>query len=342
MSNYELILEELKRVPDDIEEILNFFKDYKLKEIKFNNILFLGTGGGSRATFDLLLTYLFDKSPYPIFIYQGYEIPNFVNENTLIFSTSYSGETEETISSTIEAFNRTKNIFVITKGGFLESFALKNSLPLIKLKDGYEARHAMHLIFFSILKILSFYFNLDLDSEINDTIKILKVIREKSFDEVNKILDEMKGRIPFIYGSYLFSDSIAERFRRQLNENGKTLSHSNVIPSLHHDEIVGFMDKSLSEKFLIILIRDFYENEKINKRFEITKKVLERFGFKYFEIYPENSTYKLSRMFSIIYKLDLISLEYAKNRGFDPKDVKIIEYLKELMKKWKIMQWVLI
>lgn len=206
-------------------------------------------------------------------------------------------------------------------------------MPLIKLKDGYEARHALHLIFFSILKILSFYLNLDLESEINDTIKTLKGIREKYFDEIKKTVNEMKGRIPFIYGSYLFSDSIAERFRRQLNENGKTLSHSNVIPSLHHDEIVGFMDKTLSEKVYIFLIRDFYENERIKKRFEITKKVLESYGFKYFEIYPENSTYKLSRIFSIIYKLDLISLEYANKRGFDPKDVKIIEYLKELMKK---------
>lgn len=118
MSNYKKILEELKRVPEDIEEILIFFKDFKLKEIKFNNILFLGTGGGSRAAFDLLLTYLFDKSPHPIFIHQGYEIPNFVNENTLVFSVSYSGETEETISSTLEAFKKNKKYFCNNKRRF--------------------------------------------------------------------------------------------------------------------------------------------------------------------------------------------------------------------------------
>lgn len=333
MLNYEQILQEIRRIPDDIEEILEFFKSYNFKKIDFNNIVFLGTGGGSRASFDLILTYLFDKSPYPIFIHQGYEIPNFVNEKTLLFSVSYSGETEETISSTLEGIKRTKNIFVITKGGFLEKFAKENLLSFIKLKDGYEARHAIHLIFFSILKILSFYLNLNIDNEILDTIKILKEMRDKSYDEIKKIVNEMYEKIPFIYGSYLFSDSIAERARRQLNENGKTLSHSNVVPSLHHDEIVGFMDKSLSNKVIVILIRDLYENEKINKRFEITKKVLESYGFKYIEIYPENSEYKLSRMFSIIYKIDIISLEYARVRNFDPKDVKIIEYLKELMKK---------
>ncbi|MCX8095718.1 MAG: hypothetical protein N3D74_05990 [Caldisericia bacterium] len=333
MSNYEYIIEEIKRVPEDIEEILNYFIDFKFKEIKFKNILFLGTGGGSRAAFDLLLTYLFDKSIYPIFIHQGYEIPLFVNEDTLVFSVSYSGETEETISSTIEAYKNTKNIFILTKGGRLEKFARENSLSLIKLKDGYEARHALHIIFFTILKILSFYLKLDLNIEILDTIQTLRKIKECFYDEIKKIINELEGKIPFIYGSYLFSDSIAERLRRQFNENGKTLSHSNVIPSLHHDEIVGFMDKSLSQKVFIIFIRDYYENEKINKRFEITKEVLKSYGFDYFEIYPENSQYKLSRMFSIIYKLDLLSVEYAKKRGFDPKDVKIIEYLKELMKK---------
>ncbi|MDI6861070.1 MAG: SIS domain-containing protein [Caldisericia bacterium] len=333
MSNYEYILEEIKRVPEDIEEILISFKDYDFKEIMFNNILFLGTGGGSRASFDVLLTYLFDKSPYPIFIHQGYEIPSFVNEKTLVFSVSYSGETEETISSTLEALKKTKNIFILTKGGFLEKLAKEKRLFFIKLKDGYEARHALHLIFFSILKILSHYLHLNLDDEIIDTIRTLKEIKKKSHEDIRKIVDEIKGKIPFIYGSYLFSDSLSERLRRQLNENGKTLSHSNIVPSLHHDEIVGFMDNSLSQKVFVILIRDLYEDEKINKRFEITKKVLESYGFKYYEIYPENSLYKLSRMFSIIYKIDLISLEFAKIRDFDPKDVKIIEYLKELMKK---------
>ncbi len=332
MTGYDYVLEELKKIPEDLEELIFSFQSYKHKDYKFNKILFLGTGGGSRASFDILNSYLFDKSPYPIFIHQGYEIPNFVDEETLIFSVSYSGDTEETISSTLKAAERTKNLVIITKGGYLEKIALENNFPIFRLKEGYEARHALHLIFFTILKTLSFYLNFQVDDEIKETISILKKLRDKNLYEINSIINKLINKIPIIYGTYLFSDSIAERFRRQLNENGKTLSHSNVIPPLHHDEIVGFMDKSLNQKVFIFLIRDLHEDEKISKRFEITKKVLYDFGFNFVEIYPEDSGSKLARMFSIIYKLDLISIEFAKERGFDPKDVKIIDLLKEYMK----------
>ncbi|MBC7195497.1 MAG: SIS domain-containing protein, partial [Caldisericia bacterium] len=177
MAGYDYVLDELKRIPEDLEELLLSFQYYKHRDYKFNKIVFLGTGGGSRASFDILNSYLFDKSPYPIFIHQGYEIPNFVDKETLVFSVSYSGDTEETISSTIKAAERTKNLIIITKGGYLEKIALENNYPIFKLKEGYEARHALHLIFFSILKILSFYLNLQVDDEIKETISILKKLR---------------------------------------------------------------------------------------------------------------------------------------------------------------------
>lgn len=75
MDEYQIMFESIYNVPEDIEEIKNYLKDYKIPEFKFNKIVFLGTGGGSRAAFDIISTYLFDKSLYPIFIYQGYEIP---------------------------------------------------------------------------------------------------------------------------------------------------------------------------------------------------------------------------------------------------------------------------
>ncbi len=333
MNGYDYVLNEILKIPSDLEELLISLNSYKHRDYKFKNILFLGTGGGSRAAFDLLYSYFFDKSPYPIIIHQGYEIPNFVNEDTLVFSVSYSGDTEETISSTKKAIEKTRNIVIITKGGFLEKLALENDFPIFKLKDGYEARHCLHLIFFTILKILSLYLKIDVDFEIKSTIDILKKIKDKEFEEVKVLVDKIKGNIPVIYGSYLFSDSIAERFRRQLNENGKTISHSNIIPPMHHDEIVGFMDKELSKKIHIILIRDLNEDEKIKKRFEITKSVLNDFQFSFSEIYPEKSDSKIARMFSIIFKLDLVSINFAKVRDFDPRDVNIIDKLKEYMKK---------
>lgn len=332
MNDLDLMLKSIYNVPEDIEEIRKNLKKFYLPSFEFKNITFLGTGGGSRASFDLLKSYLFDISKYPIDIYQGYEIPEYIDKNSLVIVCSYSGDTEETISSFNKALLRGCKIIAFSKNGELEKISKKFGINFIKLKDGYEARQALHLIFFSILTIIEKIFNLDFSIEVDDLIKALKVQRDEKNEEIDSIAKEMIDKIPIIYGSCNLTDSIGERFRRQLNENGKTISHSNFIPSLHHDEIVGYMDKRFKDLLYIIFLRDYYENEIIKKRFDITKNLLNELGFKTKEIYPENSKSKLTRIFSLIMKVDLISLKFANLRGFNPKDVEIIKKLKELMK----------
>lgn len=332
MDEYKIMFDSIYNVPEDIEEIKNYLKDYKTPDFKFNKIVFLGTGGGSRAAFDVISTYLFDKSPHPIFIYQSYEIPEFIDKETLVIACSYSGETEETISSLEKSIKKTDKIIIFSSNGKLEKISNEKNLPFIKLKKGYEARQALHIIFFSIIIILEKFLKLDFSNDIDEVIKILKIEREKNNSELDEIVNDMINRIPVIYGSSNFSDSIAERFRRQFNENGKILAHSNIIPNLHHDEIVGFMDKKLKDILYIILLRDHFENEKIKKRFDITREILKDYGYKVKEIYPGFNSSKLARIFSLIFKIDLISIKFSKIRGFNPKDVEIIKKLKEMIK----------
>jgi len=332
MNDYEMMFDSIYNVPDDIEEIKNNIKNYKIPDYKFNKIVFLGTGGGSRAAFDVISTYLFDKSPYPYFIHQGYESPEFIDNDTLIVACSYSGDTEETISSFEKSLKKTEKIIIFSSNGKLEKISEEFKIPFIKLKKGYEARQALHIIFFSIILTLDYLLNLNFLKEIDEVIKVIKEIRDKKDIEIDEIVNDMINRIPLIYGSYTFSDCISERFRRQLNENGKIIAHSNIIPNLHHDEIVGFMDKNLKDILYIILIRDYFEEEKIKKRFDITKDLLKSYGFKVKELYPIFNPSILARIFSLIHKIDLISIKFSKVRGFNPKDVEIIKKLKEMMK----------
>ncbi len=95
------------------------------------------------------------------------------------------------------------------------------------------------------------------------------------------------GRIPFIYSSYGFS-ILAECLRRQLAENGKTLAHSNRIPNMHHDEIVGYENMELQNTVLPIFLRDFEEDPLIVKRYSVTKEILKDKGFAILELYPLN------------------------------------------------------
>ena len=54
---------------------------------------------------------------------KDYEIPKFINSNTLVIASSYSGNTEETISALKKCVKKNAEIAIITSGGKLKEFA---------------------------------------------------------------------------------------------------------------------------------------------------------------------------------------------------------------------------
>ncbi|MDI6868205.1 MAG: bifunctional phosphoglucose/phosphomannose isomerase [Coprothermobacterota bacterium] len=327
---------------EGIEEIISLGRqlENEIPRLKFTRTIFLGTGGGSRAALDLLHSYLFHSFPYPFYIYQGYGLPGFVDSETLVFILSHSGETEESLSHFEEARRKTEKILVISAGGTLTRLAQEHGFFCFPVPVGMEARSAMPYLFFAALFLLSKQ-GIPLDEEeIQEAVYTLKMERELLKEEIplssnpaKTLALKLKGLIPFIYGSYGFSDALAERFRRQLAENAKTLAHANIIPNMHHDEIVGYEEKSLRDKVMAVLIRDFLEEKKIRKRFEVTKEVLGERGVPVLEVYPLNKGSKLARLFSLIQLLDYTSIYLALLRGFNPREVAIIKLLKERMKE---------
>jgi glucose/mannose-6-phosphate isomerase len=330
------------QMSDQIEEILKAFSRIKdeIPRFSFSQIIFLGTGGGSRAALDLLHSYLFPVFPYPFYAYQGYNLPGFVNRETLAVLLSHSGETEESLFQFEEACSKTSKILIISGGGRLTQLAKKLGFPCFQVPAGMEARSAMPYLFFATLFGLARQGIPVKEEEILETIEFLQKERELLKEEIptsrnpaKALALKLNGRIPFIYGAYGFSEGIAERLRRQLAENSKMLAHSNIVPNMHHDEIVGFEDKSLKTKVIAVLIRDFFEENRIRKRFDATLELLEEKGFNTLEVFPLNKGSKLARMFSLVQLIDYSSIYLALLRGFNPRDVFIIQKLKERMKE---------
>ncbi|MCR4428368.1 MAG: bifunctional phosphoglucose/phosphomannose isomerase [Caldiserica bacterium] len=305
-----------------------------------SKIFFSGTGGGSRSSFDLLRSFLLDRLPLPLYVHQGYDLPGFVDSQTLAIFMSHSGNTEEVLSCFNQALSRTKNIVVITGGGEAEKIALKEGLPLIKVPIGMEARSAIGFLFLSLLRLLSRIFpGIWNQEETGEVVENLKKERESLKKETPVFLNpakkmalKLQGKIPLIYGFAGFSEGIALRFQRQLAENGKALSHANLLPDMHHDEIVGFQDPFYCQQSIGILIRDFFEPEKICLRFKVTRAIFGEKGIPFLEVFPGNRGSKLSRMFSLVQLLDFVSLYFGIVRGFNPKDVRIIGDIKDKMR----------
>ena len=285
---------------------------------KVDKIVVAGMGG-SAVGGDLLKLYLHDLK-IPIMTVRDYKLPNFVDENTLVFAVSYSGNTEETLSALKDAKEKGAKIIGITSGGKLEGECEK----VIKIPFGLQPRAALAYLFFPMLGVLhnSNIVNVK-NSELNEMLAIVKN-SEKFDSEGEALAKKIKEKIPIVYASQLL-EPVAFRWKTQVNENAKMPCFYNVFSEMNHNEIAGY--KGMDRKFVAVLLKDKHDNESIKKRMKICKELMEeRVNVEEVEVKGESL---LARMISTVYLGDFVSYYLAVWNRVDPSPVEIIEKMKK-------------
>jgi glucose/mannose-6-phosphate isomerase len=300
-----------------------------LKDKKFNSIIVTGLGG-SAISGDLMSNFLGSELTIPFIVNRNYHLPSFADKNTLLIVSSYSGNTEETISVFNEGIRKKCSIICITTGGKIGKTALENSIPTVNVTPGFQPRYSLGLSFFSLLKILQ---ELSIiPSQDSIVTKITSLWKEKGIqlsNEPNKAIDiarKLIGFIPVIYSAADVTSAIGYRIKCQFNENSKLHAFHNVIPELNHNEIIGwesFQDKQFNAKLILILDKTYHPQ--IKKRFDITASLISS-EIIYLESNEEDFK---SRLMDLIYLGDWISYYLALFRGFDPTEIENINILKE-------------
>ncbi|MCM8783725.1 MAG: bifunctional phosphoglucose/phosphomannose isomerase [Candidatus Omnitrophica bacterium] len=307
---------------------------------QFNNIVFSGMGGSAIGG-DIIRTYCLYKLNLPIFVFRNYNLPSFINEDTLFFACSYSGNTEETIASFQEARRKKAKIVVISSGGELITLAQRKNIPFIKIPSGYPPRQSLgYFVFVPLYLLQKIKILNNLEPELEETFYLLERMRDKKLSpEIKKeniAFDTallMLNRFPVIYSQIDYLDVVSMRWRAQLAENSKVLSSINFLPELNHNEIVGWrFPKSVLKNFIIFLLRDNTEQARIRLRIEITKELLKKDGFLIKEVRAEGRSL-MARILSLIYIGDFVSYYLAILNQIDPTPVKPIAYLKKRLAK---------
>jgi len=306
----------------------------------FKNIVVLGMGGSAIGG-DLLSDYLADELSIPIVVIRGYDIPKFVDENSLVFAVSYSGNTEETLSALKRCLEAKARVIALTSGGKLALLSQENNFPVIKVPAGIQPRAAISYLFFPILKALE---RLSLikerSTEIEETISILQDLsREycaKSPSENNlakKVALSLYQHLPLVYGSEGLLEAVAMRWKTQINENSKWPCFWNVFPELDHNEIVGYeIENTINRQVKIIYLQDKEGLLRVEQRREITRKIIED-KVAEFIVCPTKGKGKMAHMFSLIFLGDLASYYLAILNQVDPSPVAGIEDLKKELAK---------
>lgn len=334
-------LQDTEAYEEQFQAGLKLSDDFDVSNIyaPIENILVLGTGGGSAASVNLIKSYLFDELQVPLQLNQGYTIPAFVNERTLVIVVSHSGNTEEVVSGYEAAIAKGAQVAVITAGGTVLDMARENGHAYLLVPGGMMPRIVLGYIFLPILAILTkLQLVSDKRAEVEETIALFRAWKQEygpdspiEQNEAKQIAVELDGLVPVVYGTLPYFDAPAWRWKNQLGENSKLMAFWNAIPSLHHDEAVGWdSPAALLKGFHFTLIRDCEDSEKTVKRVEISADILrERAGA--VRVVHSRGESRLARLFSIVYLADFVSLYAALIRGVDPTPVEVINLFKQKM-----------
>ncbi|MFA6610041.1 MAG: bifunctional phosphoglucose/phosphomannose isomerase, partial [Candidatus Omnitrophota bacterium] len=255
---------------------------------------------------------------------------------------SYSGNTEETLSAYKDASARSAKIIVITSGGKLRKAANSDGVPVVHIPGGLPPRCAFMFSFFPILITLSKLGMVkDERRDISRLISFLKGIRRTHLgrdigirkNTAKAIASVLYGKFPVLYGGQDHMDSAATRWRGQFAENAKTLASTHLFPEMDHNEIMGWEHpKRLLKDFVAVILRDKSDHPRVSKRMDVTKKIIEKQGVEVIEVYSMGKDL-LSRIFSLIFIGDLVSYYLAMMNKVDPTPVEKIEYLKKELAK---------
>lgn len=327
------------KMNDYINDFTNHLKDAikitrrtKLTQSKktIKNVLICGLGGsgiGGTIVSDLISK----KIRVPVITNKDYTIPNFVNKYTLVIVSSYSGNTEETLSALEKCQDKGSEISIITSGGRLNDIGEKNGYNRLIVPKGHPPRamfaYAFVKLFYTLhhYKIIDIYFEEELESAINLLEEKKSAIQKQAISLAKKLY----GKTPVIYTPNGF-EGVGIRFRQQINENSKMLCWHHVVPEMNHNELLGWRVNTTN--LAVVYLRNKSDYERTQVRMDITKKVISKFSENISEIWSDGDSLIENSLFHINLG-DWVSWYLSEMNQVDAIEIDVINFLKEELSK---------
>ncbi|MEK6874736.1 MAG: bifunctional phosphoglucose/phosphomannose isomerase [Nanoarchaeota archaeon] len=279
--------------------------------------------GGSGIAGDVLASLLYDEK-IPVTVCKDYRLPGWVDAKTLVFCISYSGNTQETLSSFSDAQKKKAHVVVIASGGKIRDFCMEYRIPHIAVPHDYPPRCALAYLLIPMLRILEQYGYLKKKvQEVQDAIEIVSqpTLRLKAEQLSQKIGD----KTPVIYTSPRLA-AAGLRWKQEFNENAKVHAVYNTFPELCHNELMGYSHGHGS--LYVFILRDESDTAQVQKQMSVTKEIIKSKGYEVMEINMKGPS-QLVKILTAIHLGDWLSYYHALAHKVDPYPVDLIEQLKK-------------
>lgn len=295
------------------------------------NILVSGLGGsGIGGT--IVQELVANELSIPFSVSKKYTLPNYVNENTLVIISSYSGNTEETVEALQIAISKNAKIVSITSGGKIAEICKQNGIDLILLPPNRPSPRAC--LGYSLIQQFYILYKLGfIDKSFKNQLISANNLIEKESENIHSIAKDLTeklfDKIPIIY-SPDHQEGVAIRWRQQINENAKMLCWHHAIPEMNHNELVGW--RTENSNFAVLILRNENDYSKIQKRIEINKQIFIKYTPNIFEIWSKGMN-AIEQSIYLVNLGDWLSFYLSEKRNFNATEIDVIDYLKESLSK---------
>ncbi|MBK6610799.1 MAG: bifunctional phosphoglucose/phosphomannose isomerase [Sphingobacteriales bacterium] len=319
--------------PQQLREAVEITKNTFIKPIStpVKNIMVTGLGGsgmGANMVYDLLNSQLH----IPFMVNKDYVLPASVGVGTLVIASSYSGNTEETLAAFEQARQRGAHIVCITSGGKLAQLAQQYQCDIAFMPAGKPSPRAC--LGYSLVQQLHVLAALGFAKpQILDAIVVaanwLDGQTPQIQTEAQNLANGLIRKIPVIYAP-AHAESVAIRWRQQINENSKMLAWHHVIPEMNHNELVGW--RIFNDQLGVVFFELEDTHPRTALRMQLNRELISQYTPHIFRVQAKGVSL-LQRILYLTCLGDWLSWYLAQLRGVDAMEVNVIDQLKNALGK---------
>ena len=335
------MLNHLHRFPEQCQKAWEKVLKFELppQYSKISNVVIVGMGGSAIGG-DIARRLALTESKLPVRVHRDYDLPAFVDESTLVIASSYSGNTEETLSAFTKSLKTSAKKLVITSGGKLKHLAENEGIPVFMVDYQAPPRAAFPSNFVPLVGILQ---NLgllaDKSADLHEAVDILNNLsrdfmetRPLASNPAKQLATKLRGHIAVIYGAEMLSE-VAQRWKGEFNENSKTWAFFENFPELNHNAVVGYeFPPEAKERILVLMLRSSSLRPRNLLRYEVTAKLLAKAGITY-EFVEAIGKSTLAQMMSLVLLGDYASFYLSMLNEVDPTSTDAINFVKQYLTK---------
>jgi glucose/mannose-6-phosphate isomerase len=301
--------------------------DFELQCVdgSFENIVHSGMGGSALWA---LLSTSWPGYTLPFEVVRGYDIPAYVDKKTLFIASSYSGNTEETLSSLAQAEEKGAYIVIISSGGKLAEVAKSKRYSLIELPKIDKPRYGAFYGLRGIV-LLCEHLGLLAEPQAADQLKNSSAFLKESLQSwlptvptadntAKKLALELMGKSPVLYAGPLLTPA-AHKWKISFNENSKNVAWEYTFPEFNHTEFTGWTSHPTDKPYSVVYLTSSFDHERIKKRFDLSDKLLSGRWPSPHYVEAQGNT-KLHQLLWTVALGDFVSIYLALLNGVNPID----------------------